>query len=209
MPASTLRRNESDLATAQLAYDDANLYGRIHVSDATPAQNGADTVATAFKGGDTAGIVLGPSAPHSAAGLGDVRLMVARINGQPKLIAMKAASAQGKQPFEYFTPSAGRVRFDFVGEVPGGQASIVPDADGAGYVASFAVPRSFLELDLSPASTWSGDVEVRLSGQGQRGLQATSRTYLFTPQRSETSMTDDVPTESRLYPQYFGPVEVK
>ena len=209
VPTSTLRRNESELATAQLAYDDANLYGRIHVNDDTPSQNSADTVATAFKGGDTAGIVLGPSGARDAAGLGDVRLMVAKVNGQPKLIAMKMVSNQAKQPFEYFTPSAGRVSFDFVGEVPGGQVALVPDADGAGYTATFAVPRAFLELDLKPGSTLSGDVEVRLSGQGQRGLQATSRNYLFTPQRSETSMTDDVPTESRLYPQYFGRVEVK
>lgn len=99
--------------------------------------------------------------------------------------------------------------FDFAGEVPGGKADFVPDADGKGDWVSFSVPRSFLEFDLKSGTTLCGDVEVRLSGTGPRGLQATSRNYLFTPLRSETSMTDDVPTESRIYPQFFGNVEVK
>lgn len=94
-------------------------------------------------------------------------------------------------------------------EVPGGKAEFVVDADGKGYTASFSVPRAFLEFDLKAGTTLRGDVEVRLSGTGPRGLQATSRNYLFTPLLSETSMTDDVPTEARIYPQFFGAVEVK
>jgi hypothetical protein len=70
------------------------------------------------------------------------------------------------------------------------------------------VPRSFLEFELKPG-TLRGDVEVRLSGAGARGLQAVSRNYLFTPSKAETSMTDDVPTEARLFPQYWGNVEVR
>jgi hypothetical protein len=71
------------------------------------------------------------------------------------------------------------------------------------------VPLPFLEFPLAPGASLKGDVEVRLSGAGQRGLQAMSRNYLFTPSKPETSMTDDVPTEARMYPEYWGPVEVK
>jgi hypothetical protein len=120
---------------------------------------------------------------------------------------MKAVTAGAKQPFEYFTPAAGTARFEFVGEVPGGKVSWTPE--GKGYTATFLVPRSFLEFDLKPGSALKGDIEVRLGGAGARGLQTTSRNYLFTPARPETTMTDDVPTEARLYPQYWGDVEVK
>ena len=209
--SSNLSLNDARLATAQLAYDDANFYGRIHIVDETPGQNSADSIETAFKGGDTAGVVLGPvsASTRTQATSGDIRLMVANINGQTRLIAMKMVTSQTKRPFEYFTPSSGRVSFEFVGEVPGGLAALTPDADRKGYTATFAVPRSFLEFDLKPGTQLSGDVEVRLGGAGPRGLQTTSRNYLFTPRRSETTMTDDTPTESRLYPGYFGAVEVQ
>jgi hypothetical protein len=208
-PTSTLRRENRPLATAQLGYDALNLYGRIHVADATPLENSADGLNLAFKGGDTAGIVLGCAPAHAEPQAGDVRIMAARVNGQPRLVAMKAVTAREKRPEEYFTPSAGRVRFEWVGEVPGGQVLLVPDVGNAGYTATFSVPRAFLEFDLAPGTALVGDVEVRLSGQGQRGLQATSRNYLFTPQTGPTSMTDDVPTEARLYPQGWGPVEIR
>ena len=207
-PVSPLTREDTQLATAQLATDDANLYARIHVFDATPLQNVADTVATAFKGGDTAGIVLGP-AKHDQPGAGDVRIMAAQIGGQPRLIAMKAVTAGAKQPENYTTPAASTAHFDYVGQVPGGRVVLTPDADGKGYTAQFAVPLSFLEFRLVPGETLAGDVEVRLSGNGQRGVQATSRDYLFTPQTGATSMTDDLSVESRLNPQFWSTVEVK
>lgn len=207
VPVATLTRDAQPLATAQIGYDARYLYGRIRVNAPTTGQNSADTVQLAFKGGDSAGIVLGPAGDNKTPGAGDIRLMVAPIGGKPCLIAMKAVTAGNKQPFEYFTPAAGTVRFEFVGEVPGGKVLWTPDANG--YTATFAVPRSFLEFDLKPGNALKGDVEVRLSGAGARGLQTTSRNYLFTPSRTETTMTDDVPTEARLYPQYWGEVKVR
>jgi len=209
VPTSTLRRNGGGLATAQLGYDAQNLYARLHVVDDTPLQNAADRVNTAFKGGDTAGIVLGPAAPHEQPGLGDTRLMAAMIGGRPHLIAMQAVTNGAKNPEDYYTPSSGHARFGFVGDVPGGRVTLTPDADGKGYTAAFAVPRAFLSLPLTPGTVLAADVEVRLSGQGQQGPQTASRNYLFTPLRSETSMTSDIPTESRLYPQGWGRAQVR
>lgn len=213
VPSQTLLRDGQEIARAQLGYGGDFLYGRFHVHDATPGENGADTLATAFKGGDTVGVVLGPdlgpNQTRSDAGAGDVRLMIARVRGQVRLVAMKALTAGAKKPENYFTPAAGTVAFEFVGEVPGGQARLVPDADGQGYTATFAVPRSFLEFDLTPGAKLRGDVELRLSGQGQRGLQAVERLYLFTPRTPATTMTDDLPTEARLYPSGWGRIEVR
>jgi len=206
-PVSTLSRDGSTLATTQIGYNAQFLYGRIRVNDASPLQNAADTITTAFKGGDTAGFVLGPIGKRQQPGAGDVRFMVAQIGGKARLIAMKAIANGQKRPESYITPAAGEARFEFVGEVPGGRAVLIPDATG--YTAIFAVPRSFLEFDLAAGGVLQGDIEVRLSGNGPRGVQVTSRNYLFTPSTTATTMTDDVPTEARLYPEGWGKVEIK
>lgn len=208
IPASVLSKGGKPLARAQIGYDKTFLYARIAVTDDSPLENSATDEQLVFKHGDTAGIVLGPDRKGDAkVGPGDVRFMAAMVGGKPKLIAMKAVTQGGKKPFEYFTPAAGKRVFEFVGEVPGGEVKL--DKSGDGYTATFAVPLSFLEFPLAPGSALKGDMEVRLSGAGQRGLQATSRNYLFTPSQPETTMTDDVPTEARMYPEYWGPVEVK
>lgn len=206
IPVSVLKRNGNELAQVRLGYDANFLYGRIEVRDESPMQNEAGEVQLAFKGGDSAALVIGPAGDSAKPGKGDVRLMVAQVGGTPRLIGMKAVTGGAKQPFDYFTPSAGKVNFEYVGEVPGGRVTL-KEIKG-GYLAMFAVPRTFLEFDLKPGDKLRGDIEIRLSGVGGRGLQATSRNYLFTPSRSETSMTDDIPTESRLYPAYWGEVEV-
>jgi hypothetical protein len=209
VPAVTLARGGETLATAQVGYDADNLYARVHVVDDTPLQNGADDLDVAFKGGDAVGLDLGPDEERSTPGPGNVRFLAALVHGQPRLVAMKPLSALEKRPQQYTTPAAGTKSFDFVGEVPGGRVSLVPDADGKGYAALLTVPRGFLEFPLTPGASLRGDVEVLLSGAGQRGLQTVSRNWLFSGGRSPTTMTDDIPTEAWLYPQWWGGVTVK
>jgi hypothetical protein len=206
VPTETLTRSGTTLATAQLAYDDTRLYARVHVADATPLQNGADDPALAFKGGDSVGIDLGPMPGGKVPGTGDIRLLAAMIGGKPQLIAMKPVS-KDKAPREYISP-VGRHRFDFAAPVPDGYVALTPDADGKGYTAEFSVPRAFLDFSLSPTTPLHGDIEVLLSGTGMRGLQAVSRNWLFSS-GSQATMTDDIPTESWLYPALWGSVTVK
>ena len=209
VPVSSVLKNEKPLASVQVGYDSKFLYARMAVTDPTPLENGAtsDELATVFKHGDTAGLVIGPARNASEPGEGDIRFMAAKIQGQPKLIAMKSVTKGEKKPFEYFTPAGGRWNFEFVGEVPGAQIEL--NATGDGYIATFAVPLSFLEFPLEPGTALRGDVEIRTSGGGQRGLQTVGRNYLFTPQKAETSMVDDSPTEARMYPAYWGKIEIK
>ena len=207
VPVSALQRNGKPLAEVRIGYDDENFYGRIEVKDESPLENGATEAKMAFKGGDSAGIVLGSVRESGKVAAGDIRIMATQIDSKARLIAMKAFTKGTKQPAVYETPAAGRAEFEFVGEVPGGQVNLEEIEDG--YIATFAVPRAFLELELKPDTDLRGDVEIRLSGAGQRGLQATSRNYLFTPSKSETTMVDDVPTESRMYPEYWGEILVK
>lgn len=209
VPVSVVSKNGQPLASVQIGYDPQFLYARMVVNDGTPMENGAtaDEQTTVFKHGDTAGLVLGPARASGEPGDGDVRFMAVKIQGQAKLIAMKPMTKVDKKPFEYSTPAGGRRTFDFVGEVPGAQIDLQTSATG--YVATFAVPRSFLEFTLDPGSALRGDVEIRSSGGGQRGLQTVGRNYFFTPQTVETSMVDDTPTEARIYPAFWGKVEIK
>ena len=208
-PVATLTHAQGNLATAQIGYDATNLYARIHVVDDTPLQNGADDLGAVFKGGDVVGIDLGPSGDRTKPGPGDIRLLAAMVHGKPRLLGMKVVSQQAKEPFTYFTPASGNKAFDFVGDVPGGTAALTPDADGKGYTALLTGPKSFLEIPVTAGAGLKGDVEVLLSGIGQRGLQAVSRNWLYSGGHVETTMVDDIPTEAWLYPQYWGDIGVK
>jgi hypothetical protein len=208
-PVVTLVRNNAPLATAQVGYDDTNLYARIHVTDDTPLQNGGNDPSVVFKTGDVVGLDLGKAGDRNRPMLGDVRLLAARMQGQNRLIAMKPISKMAKQPQQYFTPASGTKPFDFVGDVPGGKVLMGVDRDGKGYTALMTVPRSFLEFPITPGTPLKGDIEVLLSGIKSQGLQAVSRNWLYSGGNVQTTMVDDIPTEAWLYPQFWGDIQVK
>jgi len=203
VPASTVK----ELAKVKLAYDVENLYSRMEITDASPMENVADQVQMAFRGGDVAGILLGPNRASESPEQGDIRIVAAMIKGAPKLIAMKYKTSGKKAAYEYYTPSGGRAVFEYAGEVTGGQLTMEKTATG--YIVTFAVPLSFLEFEWKKGADIRGDIDIRLSGMGQQGPQTISRNYLFTPTSSATTMTSDVPTEAKLYPQFWGKVTVE
>jgi hypothetical protein len=207
VPARELHRNGERLATVELSYDDKRLYVRYAVEQPVPFRNGADALATAFKGGDGVALRLGPSGRREQPVLGDVRLLATKIQGKPVLIAYKAITKGTKKAERYFTPAAGEAVFEYVGEVPGAELSI--KQSNAGYVAEFSVPLSFFEFPWKQGTSIAAEAEVLVAGQGARGLQAMSRNYLFSPMNSQTSMVDDVVTEARLYPQFWGEARVE
>ncbi|MFA6960514.1 MAG: FlgD immunoglobulin-like domain containing protein [Opitutaceae bacterium] len=206
VPARELQRNGARLATVELSYDAQRLYARFAVEQPAPFRNGADALATAFKGGDSVALRLGPSGRREQPVLGDVRLLATKIQGKPVLIAYKAITKGPKKAERYFTPAAGEALFEYVGEVPGAELSI--KQSNAGYVAEFSVPLAFLEFPWRQGGLIAAEAEVLVAGQGARGLQAMSRNYLFSPMNSQTSMVDDVVTETRLYPQFWGEAHI-
>ena len=210
IPKRQLTRAEQPLATVQLAYSADRLFARMHVIDNTPLENSADGANLLFKGGDCVGLDLGlVRKPNDKPILGDVRFLAAKVGGRPMLVAMKPFTGLTKKPEIYVTPAAGERKFEFVGEVPGGTVVFSVDPDGAGYTALLSIPRSFIEVPLTSGGLIAAEFEVLLSGQGARGLQVTSRNYLFTPDSAATSMTDDVPTEASLYPGNWGTAQMK
>ncbi len=210
VPLSAVRGGGKLLAQAQLGYDAKYLCARIAVVDAKPIANAAHSATLAFNGGDSVGLDLGPAAAKGAKPvLGQVRILAALINGKPELIGMKPLSRRYHEKAGYYTPAGGHINFAFVGYIPGGKVSIVRNADGKGYVAILAVPRKFLALPLKPGVAIRADIEVNYSGYTNEGLKVVSRNYLFSPENGTTTMIDDIPTEARLNPQWWGKAVVK
>jgi hypothetical protein len=199
---------ERSLTGVKLARKDGKVVYTAHVADATPLVNVARGAADVFKGGDAVGFQMGPAtAPKelperrpSGRKTGFARVLAARVGGADRVFAFKPFVAAGeKKPVEYATPAGGTSAFEFVGEVPGAKVAFTPDADGKGYAVRIEVPEAFFELDF--AKNVFFDAEALFSGDGGRGLQTVRREWLHTPDSSEATMVDDVPTEARLRPK--------
>jgi hypothetical protein len=211
-PAPTvtvLNTSGAPLATAQVGYDNDNLYAKIHVVETPPLRNGGNDPNVVFKSGDVVGLDLGPTGNRYQPVLGDLRILAAKMQGQDRLIAMKPISKLAKQPQQYTTPASGTKPFDFVGDISGGKVILTSDADNKGYTALLTVPRSFLEFTIAPGTPLKGDIEVLLAGIKSQGLQAVSRNWLYSGGQVQTTMVDDIPTEAWLYPQFWGDITVK
>ena len=189
---------------------DGSVVFSAHVVDDSPLVNAAGDIGAVFKGGDAVGFEIGPrdvaatlEAIPSRGGttrhLGFARVLAARIGCRDRVIAFKPFTAGEKRPLSYATPAGGESAFEFVGEVPGARVVFTPDSDGKGYAAKITLPADFLELDFGKG--YAFEAEALLSGQGPRGLGTIERCYLNSPDSSATTMTDDVPTESRMYPK--------
>jgi hypothetical protein len=194
------------LEDVRLAREGEMVVFTAHVRDDTPLVNVAADLNSVFKGGDAVGFETGPAKKPAALPernpkgrhVGFTRILAARVGGKDRVVAMKPFTNGLKKPQEYATPAGGTAAFEFVGEVPGAKAELVPDADGKGYSARVAVPAAFLELDFAKPVFW--EAEALFSGIGGRGVGTVRRVYLHSPESSQTSMTDDTPTEARLYP---------
>ena len=65
-------------------------------------------------------------------------------------------------------------------------------------------------MPWKPGNRIAFEAEVLLSGNGVRGLQTISRNHLFTPRSAvQAKMVDDIPSEARSYPEYFGTAVIR
>jgi len=171
------------------------------VKDETPLVNVARTEDRIFKGGDAVGIELGPLDGKGLEGC--VRILAAKTDGRVRVVGMKPETVGERRPQSYSTPSGGDVSFAWVGEVPGAEAVAERHKDGTGYRLRFRVPYEFLEFEVRKGPC-AVEAEVLFSGEGGRGMGVGRRAYLCHPVDVKTTMTDDTPTEARLYREGWG-----
>jgi hypothetical protein len=179
------------------------------VKDDSPLVNKASDFTSIFKGGDAVGVELGPkSAKHPKAiphvnvkeRSSYVRILASKINGRNVVIGMKPYTNGEKKEQRYWTPAGGESKFEWMGEIPGASVRFKVNKDG--YDAIIKIPRTFFEFSLQ--NELAAEAEILYSGEGARGIETTRRTYLYSPETPWTSMVNDTPTESRLYPESWG-----
>ena len=196
-------------------YDRGHLYLRWHARtgrDVDPRPLGRpENLFAHDREADTLGLYLqcDPQAKPGAASpggrAGDVRFVftLARDHevAKPVVIGMYPAwNGPGASPHSYRTPAGGTAAFANVGVVPNVSSGGAIDSDGEGFVLAAAIPRSALP-EAPQLESW------RTVGNFDANFGGHDRFWWSNTDGSASRETQDEPTEARLYPGAWSPVQ--
>ena len=188
-------------ATFKLAYDDANCYAMIRVTDASPLKNSATIFQELLKGGDAISLCFGLVNGRGA----DQRIMIASVNGQPEILAMRPQWPDKRHPYTYFTAAAGRVPMDSVWRLAPEGAKVVFALTKDGYYAEVLLPWPVLGVHPTTGLEFPFDLQVIFSDpSGTTNVD----TCWWHARGGGPYCTTDAATEARLYPDSWGRVHL-
>ena len=199
---------------ARCYYDPDHLYIRWHARlghkfEAKPFESVQHLFAH-DRGNDTLGLFL-QSNPNAKPGStqpggrpGDVRFVFGLFQDgavlKPAVLGMYPTwTGGGAAPVTYTTP-VGKASFAHVGLVPGVAVGYKIDADGKGFVLTAALPRSAIP-GAPELNGW------RTTGNFDANLGGVDRFWWSNVDGSASRETFDEPTEARLYPGCWSPVQ--
>jgi len=187
---------------AQLAYDADRLYLHYKVRDDSPWRNSGKDWATLFKTGDSIDVQLGgnPEAnpDRRDPGVGDLRLLIAPMDGEPVAVLYRPELSGGPSGNEQTFSSPWRnVTFDDVHRVDA--AEIAVRTQSGYYEVEAAVPWSALGLASPAGQTLRGDLGAIFSDRD--GTLNLLRSYWA---NRATGLVNDVPGEAMLTPRLWG-----
>jgi hypothetical protein len=196
-PTQTRWLTIDDRASAAIAVDEENLYVALRGDDAKTLDNTGKDNRYLFKSGGALDIMLGtdPHAPSARSGpaAGDVRVVVAFVEGKPVATLYRAVAADGpKAEHVLFESPIGKVAFDQVRSV-GERIQLARVKDHV----ECAIPLNVFNLKPAVGMQLLADVGV-LRGQGGRTVQ---RSYWSD---KSTVLVSDLPSEARLHPDRWG-----
>ena len=204
--AAVIKQGDRDAAKAMLSYDDANLYAAFDVADDSPMKNAGTDAALLFKTGDSCNVNLAgdPTAnpKRNRPAKGDMRLLFAEMDGKPVCVLYQPVLSVGTQQRRVLSSPTGVETFDFVAIVPDARVSI--SRTQAGYKLEAAVPLKALGFAPQPGTISRADLGVIFSDAG--GSRNALRVYYA---NRNTAIVNDIPSEARLEPQYWGVLQVK
>jgi len=197
-------------AQVSLMYDAEHLHARFVVNAPVSWRNASKDWHYDFKGGDAVDIHLGDmraAADRKKKSVflpGDVRVLITPDDGSEGFNAVafwkRVPAELAKEPFTFISPVASE-SFERVERLKGVQVKLTKKTKG--YVAVVSVPWRVLHRPPPKAGqVLLGDVGVLLSGES--GSRTILRRYFF---NKDTNIVDDVPSESRLAPAYWGSLE--
>jgi hypothetical protein len=194
-PAATFALRPGTQGTARLMYDAQHLYAAFDVEDDSPWRNSGSDLTTLFKTGDCVDIWLGPSVGRRPPGPGDVRVLLAPVNGRPTAVLFEYKVARDAKPVTFRSP-AGQVVLDRVSLLP--EARVVVVIQPRGYRLEAAIP--WKAIGLSPAVDRLGlDLDINFSDPA--GQRNTVRLHWG---RHGAALVYDLPTEARFEPELWG-----
>jgi len=194
-PAAAFALKPGAQGSARLMYDADNLYAAFDVEDDSPWRNSGGDLSTLFKTGDCVDIWLGPNAGKRPPGLGDVRVLIAPVNGQPTAVLFEQKVAYDARPVPFRSPS-GEVVLDRVSPLSEARIAVVTSPHG--YRLEAAIP--WKSLGHSPEAARLGlDLDINFSDSA--GQRNTARLHWG---RHGAATVYDLPTEARLEPELWG-----
>lgn len=201
------KSDESRQAKMLLGYDDHQLYAVFDVTDASPMQNAGGDPAMLFKTGDSVNLYLGTDLNADASRqkpvAGDTRLLITMDQDKPVVVMYQTIASKGSTPQpRRFSSSTGSITFERVVTLQTVKVNTYRRDNGYTLVA--AIPIEVLGMKLKPGMKLRGDMGVLYSNPG--GSSTTMRSMFFNP---HTQITQDIPSEARLEPAYWGTFEVK
>lgn len=189
--------------TAKLACDGNNLYILFDVADPTPWRNEGKDATRLFKTGDAVDVQLGHGGKRTKVEAGDLRIVIAPLNGKPAAVLMRAVdpAAGQDQRVVYHSPVGDKV-FDRVEVLTAAQVSV--KTTGQGYRVEAAIPLAALGLKFESGTSLRGDVGVIFSDAA--GTANASRAYWANP---NTNLVSDLPLEAWIYPDTWAEMKVE
>ena len=183
--------------SAAMAHDRQKLAVAWRVADETPWQNGEQRYTHAFIGGDAVDLQL------EVPGRGPIRLLIASIGGEDTAVYWQENADQPENATTYVVANnpGNATRFDLVKRLS--DAKVQVRRDEGGYSVLLQVPMDALGLDDAMGEQIKGVVGVIYSDPS--GTNRAARLYWHD---KDTGMVSDVPTEARLSPTNWGPIEV-
>jgi hypothetical protein len=196
-PARTRWLTIDERASAAVAVDRENLYVALRSDDSKVLDNTGKDHRYLFKSGGALDIFLGadPNAPRARSGpaIGDVRVVVAFVDGKPVATLYRAVEADApKAEYLLFESPIGKVAFDRVRSI-GERIHLAQAKDHV----ECAIPLNVLDLKPTAGMELVADVGV-LRGREGRTVQ---RSYWS---NKASVLVSDLPSEARLHPDRWG-----
>ena len=187
-------------ASAAVTVVGDRLYAAWRTNEKQLLQNEGSTPLALFKTGGGLDLMLGtdPSAvaDRAAPVAGDLRLLVAEVNGQPRAMLYRARVAGTTDPVPFSSPWR-TITLDRTDDVSD-QITFAAGGDGN---YEISVPLTLLDWHPKPGEHYRADLGV-LRGDGH---QTTQRVYWS---NKATAITADVPSEAELTPRFWGGWEI-
>ncbi len=203
--AVSIPAGEGRGGSAMTAYDSKNLYVAYRVADDSPFTNSGKDWAYMFKTGDLTDMILctDPTLDKQrSAGKSDLRLLFAPYQGKPVVVLNQKAANGGTAVPLTFTSPTGTETYERVTILDNATVAVKTTPDG--YTLEACIPMASIGFVPLENKLYPVDFGILYGDPG--GAKTILRAYWA---NRHTTITGDIPTESRIQPPYLGKAQIE